>query len=153
MLNHNLVRGTIVVLASLKYSLLGVWLMAQKLEFKEGAILEHKDTIVETLRNYEMDGKALKDVAEKSYFNHLVEAMMKEVIQDQTLIDDALEMVREKLINNDNDAFKLRVLKLVKPELVSMFKEDLSALMGNKKVVLDDYMPPEKEDTAKEESD
>jgi|SRR5688572_30196208 len=127
--------------------------MAQKVELKHGAISEHKDTIVETLRNYEMDGKALKDVAEKHYFNHLVDKVMSEIIQDQKLLDDALEMVRQKLINNDNDAYKLRVLKLVKPELINMFKEDLSALMGNKKVVLDDYMPPEKEEKSKEESD
>jgi len=128
--------------------------MAQKVELKHGAISEHKDTIVETLRNYEMDGKALKDVAEKSYFNHLTASVMKEIIQDQDLLDDALEMVRQKLINNDNDAFKLRVLKLVKPEIINMFKEDLSALMGHKEVVLDDYMPPEKEEKeTKEESD
>lgn len=122
----------------------------QTAEVLRGAILEHKETIVETIRNYESDNKALKDVAEKSYFKHLVDCVVKEIAEDQTLMDNILEMVRDKMINNDNEQFRIRIVKLVKAEITNLFKEDLSALMGNKKVTLSDYMPEEKEESKQE---
>lgn len=116
----------------------------------EGAILDHKETIIDTIRNYQVDGKDLKDVAEKSYFNHLTKLVFDEIKQDQQLMDDVMYMIRTKMIDNDNEQFKLRIIKLVKSELIEMFKEDLSAIMGNKKVTLSDYMPP---DPTTEEND
>jgi hypothetical protein len=106
----------------------------QKAELKQGAILENKDTIIEYIRNSELDGKALQDVAGKSYLKYLIDQALKQISQDPTLMDNALEMVREKLINNDNEAFRLRFLKLIKPELTNIFKEDMLTLMGNKKI-------------------
>jgi hypothetical protein len=127
--------------------------LMQSTELKQGAgaILEHKDTIVDTIRNYQADNKELKDIAEKAYFRHLFKCVCDEIKQDQTLMDNVMEMVRTKMIDNDNDQFKLRIIKLVKAELESIFKQDLSSIMGNKKITLSDYMPSDPETT--EESD
>jgi hypothetical protein len=114
---------------------------------------ESKDTIVDTIKRNQSDGKHLKDVAEKSYFNFLMTQVFDEIITDSQLMQDVLERVKTKMTANDNEAFNLRIVKLIKPELVEMFKEDVANIMGRKSVVLDNYFPQRKSESKETESE
>jgi aspartyl/asparaginyl beta-hydroxylase (cupin superfamily) len=117
------------------------------------AIEEHKETIVDTIKRNQSDGKHLKDVAEKSYFNFLMSQVFAEITTDPNLMNDVLERVKTKMTMNDNEAFNLRIVKLVKAELVEMFKEEIGGIMGKKKVVLDSYFPNKEASTTDDDED
>jgi hypothetical protein len=118
----------------------------QKSQVHLSALDESKDTIVDTIKRNQADGKHLKDVAEKSYFNFLMTEVFAEMITDSNIMADVLERVKTKMTANDNEAFNLRIVKLIKPEIIEMFKEDIAGIMGRKSVVLDNYFPSRKND-------